>query len=228
MVQRSVDQGIPAIAWDLFVPEFGVIFGYDDEKLEFHAKDVTKEGTLPYQKLGRGQVGELFVLTLNEFAEMDKKAALTGALELITHHARVRYHRHPKPPYQNGLAGYDAWIGAFRRGAVDMFGNAYNAALVCDARAHAAAFLRHVQLRWNGDSPEERGIARLAGEAAEHYQAVFDALVLLPPLYPFPQGGNPNIAANAAYSIDVLERAKAAEERGVEVLERLLVVLRGA
>ncbi|WP_248925150.1 GyrI-like domain-containing protein [Paenibacillus hamazuiensis] len=227
-VQTSLDRGIPAFAWDLFVPEFGVIFGYDDEKAEFHAKDVSKEGTIPYQKLGRGQVGELFVLTLDEFFEVDKQTTLTGALKMITEHARVRYHRHPEPPYQNGIAGYDAWIEAFRRGTVDMFGNSYNAALVCDARAHAVKFLRDLPLKWNGDLPEEREISRLAGVAAEHYQAVFDELVKLPPLYPFPQGGNPNIPANAEYTISVLERAKAAEERGVEALEKMLGVLQGA
>ncbi|GAB2718020.1 hypothetical protein ACFQWB_14320 [Paenibacillus thermoaerophilus] len=61
--------------------------------------------------------------------------------------------------------------------------------------------------------------------AADHYQAVFDALAELPQLYPFPQGGNPNVPANADYSIAVLQRAKAAEERGVEALERMLGVL---
>jgi len=227
LVQRSVDRGIPACAWDLFIPEFGVIFGYDDEKMEFHAKDVSMEGTLPYQKLGRGQVGELFVLTLDEFFEIDKKTALSGALKLITEHARVRYHRYPEPPYQNGLAGYDAWINAFKRGTVDIFGNAYNAALVCDARAYAVQFLLSIQQQWNGDSREEQDVSRLAGIAAEHYKTVFNSLTELPPLYPFPQGGNPNLPENASHSIDVLQRAKAAEERGVETLEQMLHVLSG-
>jgi predicted transcriptional regulator YdeE len=225
-VQRSVDCGLPVIAWDLFIPEFGVIFGYDDEKMEFHAKDVSREGVLSYHKLGRGKVGELFVLTLDECFEIDKKTALAGALKMITKHARFRYHRYPEPPYQNGLAGFDAWINAFRRGTVDMFGNAYNAALICDSRAYGVKFLQELQLKWNGTSHEEQQISQLAGAAAEHYRAVFDALVELPKLYPFPQGGNPNVSTNAAYSIAVLERAKASEERGVETLEQMLAVLR--
>jgi hypothetical protein len=70
-------------------------------------------------------------------------------------------------------------------------------------------------------------MSRFAREAAEHYQAVFNALVQLPLLFPLPQGGNPDVPANAAYSIDMLERAKSTEELGVEVLELLLAVLRG-
>jgi hypothetical protein len=221
-VQHSVDRGIPAAAWDLLIPEFGVIYGYDDEKQEFHVKDVSGEGILPYSKMGRGQIGELFVLTLDDFFEIDKKEALVGALKSIIDHARVRYHLHAEPPYQNGLAGYDAWIGAFRKGTVDPFGNAHNAALICDARAHAVQFLKDLQLKWNGVSQEEQEVSRLAALAAAHYQDVFNALVQLPPLYPFPQGGNPSVTENAEYSIAVLQRAREAEEQGVKILERML------
>ena len=224
-VQRSIDRGVPAVAWDLFIPEFGVIFGYDDEKQEFHAKDVSKEGTLPYHKLGRGEIGELFVLTVDEWFEVDKRTALAGALQIIIDHAHIQDRTFPE--YRNGLAGFDAWIGAFRKGAVDVFGNAYNTAVVCDARAYAVKFLEQIEQQWNGPEPEQREVSRLAGEAAAHYRTVYEALAELPPLYPFPQGGNPDIAANAEYSIAVLERAKAAEERGVAVLERMRDALGG-
>jgi hypothetical protein len=224
-VQMSVDLGIPAVGWDLLIPEFGVIHGYDDEKQELHVKDVSGEGTLPYTKLGRGQIGELFVLTLDGFFDVDKKTALTGALKSIIEHARVRYHLHPEPPFQNGLAAYDAWVEAFRKGNVDPFGNAYNVAVVCDSRAYAVQFLKELQQKWNGDSPEEQEVSRLAALAADHYQDVFNALVGLPSLYPFPQGGNPNEEANKVHSIHLLQRAREAEEQGVEILEQMLDLL---
>ncbi|GJM69655.1 hypothetical protein HMSSN036_18710 [Paenibacillus macerans] len=31
-IQDSLDKGVPALGWDLFIPEWGVIYGYDDEK----------------------------------------------------------------------------------------------------------------------------------------------------------------------------------------------------
>lgn len=227
MIRRSVDRGIPAVGWDLFIPEFGVIRKYREETKELVAKDVSRDGLLPYAKLGRGQASELFVLTIEDSFEIDKTTALIGALTLILDHARRRYHRHPEPPYQNGLAAYDAWMRAFRERTVDPFGNAYNAALVCDARAYAAKFLRELPQQWDGGSLQEREVSRLAEQAAGHYQAVFDTLVGLPPLYPFPQGGHPNLPANADYSIGLLQRAKQAESRGVEALERMMAVLRG-
>jgi hypothetical protein len=134
----------------------------------------------------------------------------------------IRYHRHPELPYQNGLAGYDAWIKAFRSRTVDPFGNAYNAAVICDARAFAVQFLQKWQRKWNDGNRQEQELSRLAEAAAACYQEVFDALVQLPPLYPFPQGGNPNLDTNAEFTVQVLQRAKAAEERGVETLENML------
>ncbi|RED55477.1 GyrI-like domain-containing protein [Cohnella lupini] len=225
-VQSSLDRGIPAVAWDLLIPEFGVIYGYDDDKQELHVKDVSGEGVLPYAKLGRGQVGELFVLTFDGFFETDKRTVLVETLESIVEHARVRYHLHSEPPFQNGLDAYDAWIEAFRKGTVDPFGNAYNVAVVCDSRAYAVRFLQELQQRWDGDSREEQEVSRLAALAENHYRDVFNALVRLPSLYPFPQGGNPNVEANAAYSIDYLERAREAERQGVETLESMLKLLK--
>src|SRR5690606_23799952 len=32
LVQDSIDRGIPAISVDLFLPEFGLIYGYDDDQ----------------------------------------------------------------------------------------------------------------------------------------------------------------------------------------------------
>lgn len=66
LAQKSIDRGIPAITWDLFIPEFGVLYGYNDEKQELYGKDPRQDGTLPYEKLGYGQVGELFVMILEE------------------------------------------------------------------------------------------------------------------------------------------------------------------
>ncbi|WP_408010551.1 hypothetical protein ACJROX_09685 [Pseudalkalibacillus sp. A8] len=41
MIQESIDKEQPVIAWDLFIPEFGVIYGYDDDRKELYALDGT-------------------------------------------------------------------------------------------------------------------------------------------------------------------------------------------
>lgn len=34
-IRKSIDNGIPAVSWDMGVPEWGLITGYDDETQEF-------------------------------------------------------------------------------------------------------------------------------------------------------------------------------------------------
>lgn len=63
-IHQTLDRGIPAIAWDLFIPEFGLIYGYDDERQVLDAVDFSRCGSLPYDRLGRGQLKELALITL--------------------------------------------------------------------------------------------------------------------------------------------------------------------
>ncbi|MGF7030284.1 hypothetical protein J2T17_001189 [Paenibacillus mucilaginosus] len=228
LTQRSIDRGIPAMAWDLFIPEFGVLYGYDDEKKAFEARDVQQDGLLPYASLGRGRIGELFVLTLEDPLplHLDRQAMLRGALEMIVRHARDNEEGEHACTYRNGLAGYDAWIEAFRGGSVSPMGNAYNAALVADARYHAAEFLQELQAVWAGDRPVEQTVRRLALDAERHYRRVHEALAGLLPLFPFPQGGSPDDPDTAAQAAALLGEAKSAEEEGVRTLEAMLAALR--
>ncbi|MCZ8519228.1 MULTISPECIES: hypothetical protein [Paenibacillus] len=227
LAQRSIDRGIPAIAWDLFIPEFGVLYGYDDEKREFQARDVQQDGTLPYTLLGRGRIGELFVLTIEEPLPLtlDRRAMLPGALNMIIRHAKEDDNGEHACSHRNGLAGYDAWIEALGSGNVSPMGNAYNAAVVCDARFHAAAFLGGLADVWTGDSPLHGTVRRLAGEAERHYRRVHRALAGLLPLFPFPQGGTPNDPAVAAEAAGLLREAQSAEAQGVALLEELRAAL---
>ncbi|WP_127585533.1 hypothetical protein [Paenibacillus koleovorans] len=52
MIQTSSDAGIHALSWDLFIPEWGVIYGYDDETRMLHCRDVRRDSEIPYEKLG--------------------------------------------------------------------------------------------------------------------------------------------------------------------------------
>lgn len=227
-VQRSIDRGIPAIAWDLFVAEFGIVYGYDDEQQLLSARDPIKDGTLPYAKLGRGQVSELFVMTIDPSAvRPDRKSLLKGALSLAVEHARSEeIISIPQPGvYKNGLEAYDAWIQTFKDRTADPFGNAYCAKCYLDARAFAVQFLRELDRTWAGDGALEQEIRQLSAQAAGHYAEVEAALRPFAEQFPFPQGGRPNDPEVAEASVRMLEQAKAAESQGVETLERMAAVL---
>ncbi|CAM3594591.1 hypothetical protein [Marinicrinis lubricantis] len=226
MIAWSLDRGIPLLSWDLFVPEFGIIYGYDDESRTLRCRDISKDGELPYEKLGRGQVHELYVLALTDPIPTDRRTMLLGALRMAVSHARKQGYKREDSPYRNGLAGYDAWIEALQRHNVDVFGNLLHGMYVYDQRLFAAEFLRQIAANYEGlTAAETDEIRQIAGDAAVHYDRVADHLAEFVTRFPFPQGGDPNDPAEAAEAVRILTDARSNEEQGVEVLERMLKVL---
>lgn len=227
LIQQSIDRGIPAISFDLFIPEFGLIYGYDDEKQVFHAKDVSEEGTIPYAKFADNKKMK-FVTTISESLSHSKYEMLRMALDMIIEHTRGREWTHIfKDNFAIGLAGYDAWIGCMERRSADEFGNAYNTAVIADAREFAVRFLRRLAVQWDGSNVVERFVRTKAGEAVKHYQAAADSLSQLRILFPFPHGGQPKDPKTADRAIALLHMAKEAETLGIEVLEQLLRFMKG-
>lgn len=219
--QSCIDRGLPVMAWDLFVPEFGVIYGYDDQQQQLTCLDTAQDGVLPYVKLGRGRIGELFLMGIVDSFAVDETHAWRDALEMILEHAFEHQPRHDQEPYRNGLAGYEAWMQALRSQSVEVVGNAYNALVVGDARAYAAAFLTRLAEKWRGGSPLQQEVAPNAQAAATCYHEVARHLGDIRTHFPFPQGGTPNDPATARAAIDLLGQARAAEAQGIEHLQAM-------
>jgi len=219
--QNCIDHGVPVMAWDLFVPEFGVIYGYDDQQQQLTCLDTAQDGNLPYVKLGRGRIGELFLMGIVDCFEVDETCAWRDALEMILEHAFEHQPRHDQEPYRNGLAGYEAWMQALRSQSVEVVGNAYNALVVGDARMYAAEFLTRLADRWRNGSPLQREVAPNAQAAATHYREVARHLSGLRASFPFPQGGTPNDPATARTAIELLRQAGVAEASGIEQLQAM-------
>ncbi|WP_245954720.1 hypothetical protein [Paenibacillus flagellatus] len=105
LVQRSIDKGYPAIAFDLFTPEFGLLYGYDDEKQLFYGKDVSREGTISYADFGHPKIHVLFLVTIEDSLPHSKYEMLRMALDMIVDHARGREWTHVfKDRYAIGLS----------------------------------------------------------------------------------------------------------------------------
>jgi hypothetical protein len=224
MIQTSLDAGIPALSWDLFIPEWGVIYGYDDEARMLQCRDVRRDGELPYEKLGRGEVTELYLLTIMDSKSIDHRTMLRGALKLALEHAHVQqFHENESAGHYNGLAAYDAWIYAFERRAANPFGNAVNTGKVCDAREFAVQFLQELASGWK--EPGDEPLRQLACQAADQYAIVAGNLSMMRDMFPFPHGGDPGNDAEATRAISLLREAKEAETEGVGLLARMLELL---
>lgn len=224
MIQESLDAGIPALSWDLFIPEWGVIYGYDDETRMLQCRDVRRDGEMPYEKLGRGEVTELYLLTITDSKPVDRRTMLRGALKLALEHAHVQqFSAEESAGHANGLAAFDAWIHALERRTANPFGNAVNTGKVCDAREFAVQFLQ--ELADNGTEPCEDPLRQLARKAAEQYAIVAGNLSIMRDMFPFPHGGVPGDEEAAIQAIKLLKEAKNAETEGVALLAQMLELL---
>ncbi|MFD1738883.1 hypothetical protein ACFSCX_20425 [Bacillus salitolerans] len=221
LISESVDKGIPAIVFDLFIPEFGLIYGYDDDKQVFYGKDSSKDGEITYEQFA-DVTGVLYTTTISESLPHSKYEMLRMALDTILDHAHGREWQHVfKNQYVIGLEAYDTWIKVLEKGCADPHGNSYNALVVSDAREFAVKFLHDLTIKWNGTNVVERGVRKFAADAEKHYEKVAEALVELREMFPFPHGGDPSNELEASKAINLLKKAKAAEIEGIKCLETL-------
>jgi len=219
LIHRSIDRGIPVLSWDLFIPEFGVIYGYDDEQRILTVMECVQDGKLPYEHLGRGTLEDLFILALEERTEKDRRSMLRDALTTILDHYRGKEESLDR--CEHGLRAYDVWIAAFVGGKIEPNGNAYNFAVVEDARQFAADFLNEISTDWQGSDTADERLRALSAEAAQVYRLMAEQLHELVALFPFPSGGEPNAKMNRERAIEVLQSVKSLEEQGVTILEQM-------
>jgi hypothetical protein len=216
-IQQSIEQGIPAILYDVFHPEFALVYGFDDNQRVFHAMDTKTKGSIPFDKIGQGNTGELYLITVTKTHNIAREQAFKAALEMTVQHARG--HEGTFERYTNGLMAYERWIDAFRNRRVDQLGNAYTIEVVYDARKHALNFLNQM-LQELG---QQRSIdSEKLMQVVAHYQEVVTALSELQRRFPFPDGGSPNSESEAIHGMSYLEKAMFHEESAISVIEKLL------
>lgn len=220
LIHRSIDQGKPVLVWDLFIPEFGVIYGYDDEQRVLYAGDnCGHNNTVPYENLGRGLIEELFVLAIDEPFDISKTEMLKNALQMILRHYHGGEERFPRSV--NGLEAYQVWLDAYRNRSIEPNGNAYNLAVVHDARLYAAAFLQELGDTWLVDVDVSAEIVDLSKAAAKKYREVSNQFAQICKLFPFPSGGDPNNEQQANQAIQLIQTARTHEEEAVALLEQM-------
>lgn len=216
LIRKSIMRGIPVIAWDLFTPEFGIIYGYDDAEQLLYAEDARAKKTIAYDRFGRGVSGGLFALAVTDESPIPYWEAVRNALAMAVQHA---YGELTFVGYVCGLASYDCWKDAFRKGIVQPLGNAYVLQTAAEARMYAASFLRGIASKLADIGRDEA--AALANETTLRYESLAASLARLSELFPFPDGGSPHDPEHATTAIGLLDQAYTEEEAGIRGLERL-------
>jgi len=203
-VRRSIDDGTPCYGWELDVPEYYVIFGYDETGYRYTGPACSGgSGTKPWRELGDTGIGLLEVCAVTPSDPADDattvRAALTSALEMAG--------GSPKwvlPDYVAGLAAYDVWIRALEQGASARFGFCYNAEVWAECGGEAAS---------------------LCDEALGFYNEVSESLEKVRVAYPFSTEHTMDPIAvddKSREAVANLGRAREAEEKGLAVLARIV------
>jgi hypothetical protein len=89
IIKSSIDRGIPAISWDIGLPEWGLITGYDEGTRMFSTLAINAAyEQMPYDALGKREIPILSVLTITGSFDKPKEAILCDTIKLAVNHLK--------------------------------------------------------------------------------------------------------------------------------------------
>jgi hypothetical protein len=212
-IVRSIDRGVPAIAWDLNDPPmWGLITGYNDHTAVYDTRASWNYAMpLPYDRLGRRDVERLSVTILGEEREYDEARLVKDALRTAVMHA-VGGERTGYRDVTSGLEAYEEWARWISPGSLDAhhlsFAD-YYAMMFYSFRCYARDFVKRIAA---GNRSLQRAAAAydvVASELQEVYEVVREHLTL-------PGGMSDRIRHQLAAGI---LRAKTAEDDAIRNIQ---------
>lgn len=215
-VKSSIDQGLPCYGWELDIPEYQVIYGYDETGYYISGPQCDEgKGPIPWQDLGKSEIGMVLVSSVRPTAPADNHKTVCDAL---TYAQDVAHNRKKWTDRAGGLRGFDVWIRAMETGIADRFGLGYNAAVWAESRKFAVEFLREARHRINGE------LAPLFEKAASHYETVARNLKTVSDTYPFKECEDERVPADdrAREAVEALKRARDAESAALDILAEIV------
>lgn len=219
--RQAIDEGLPCYGWELDIPEFYVVYGYDDQGYHFSGpRCESGKGPKPWQELGNTEIGWLEMASIKPCAVMEDNMAVKEAFEFVLDFAQSPT-KWVRPPYKAGIAGFDNWITALKINEADGFGMAYNAAVWSECRTFGVAFLKEAKDRLDGS------VASLFEKALGHYQVVAENLNQVAETFPF-HGHQPEHMQDETrrhQAIKYLSLAREAEAAGLKALEKIVAQL---
>lgn len=182
----GIDRGVPAIVWDIGLPEWGLITGYDDAAQTYDTLScLGEEGALPFAALGQREIKILSVSVVGESNGRPRQAVVRRSIETAVRHAE-QGEWIDRPDYQDGLPAFEQWAQALENAEPDEtpdMSPGYYASTYYGARCYARDYLRAL-----ADDDAVSGADDLAAAAdayarvAERLRPVWQALGDCPPL----------------------------------------------
>lgn len=111
-IKKSIDSGIAAVSWDIGVPEWGLIIGYDDGTQTFTTLSVTgTESEMSYHLLGKRDIPILNVITIKGKTDKNQEDIIKDTLKLAASHLKGE----EWCENYKGLEAYSALIAHFEK-----------------------------------------------------------------------------------------------------------------
>jgi hypothetical protein len=214
LVRASIDQGLPCYGWQLEIPEYYVIRGYDEVGYYFADWSADLKGPLPWQQLATWDVPLLEVYRVQRGTPAPAAKVVSDALAMVLERVEEA-RRQPGAPYLAGPEGFEAWAQALESGQASRDGHSFNALCWQECRGYAVEFLQAAQEQLPG-----RCDAAFA-EAAAQYAIVRDRLGAALALIPFRTASD--FAETIAHpeAAALLRQAGAAEAQALDCLREI-------
>ena len=228
--REAIDAGRPCFGWEMGIPEWYVIHGYDADGNYLYRDFGDKTGKRHYTKLGDTGIGWLCLVIATTGEAADDRTTVREACRFAVEHGAGK---HSKELWHTGISGYDTWIAALEDeekctgDKVIGFGCAYNAQCWSECRRNAAAFLEEARKRLGEDGK----LAALLHQAIRHYTVVRDNLNAVGKTFPFDVADQEGMKARIrkadrrAKAVTALKSARDAEAAGLKVLAKIADVL---
>lgn len=204
-IRESIDRGVPAVSWDIGVPEWGLITGYDDDTqtlstLAINAQKADPTSPLynsaemPYKALGKRELPILSVLTITGKSDKSQEDIYMDTLRMAANHLRGgEWCDNAK-----GLAAYPALIRHFEE--------AFNPAASWNMEYFLGTYAALKQYAW-------KYLCKWDAALGAQYKGIFDAWQ---EAFHIKAKQDINLAENRARIASLLRRAEALETEAVE------------
>jgi hypothetical protein len=216
--RKSIENNIPCYGWELDVPEYYVVYGYDDEGYHYSGPRCDSgKGPRPWQELGNTPIGCLEMYSVAKGNAANDAQVVKDALGFVLEHAQ-NPERWIFPKYRAGLSGFDSWIGALEDAKADSFGMAYNSEVWNECRSLAVDFLKEAKERM----PDRLSV--LFEDSIGHYGKVSESLQEVANLFPFTEHKPEHVKdeGRRTAGVEHLRNARKAEESGLGSLQAIV------
>lgn len=215
-IRLAIDKGLPCYGWELDIPEYFVIYGYNETGYYISGPGCDEgKGPVPRQYLGRSRIGMVQVSSLRPTAKSNDRKTVREAL---VYALDLGHNRRKWTDRTGGLKGYDTWIRAMETGIAGRFGLGYNAAVWAESRRFTVQFLEEAQDRL------ENVLKPLFTAALGHYKTVAQNLKAVSDKYPFKECEDERTPVDeySREAVEALKHARDAEVAGLNVLAELI------